>query len=233
MLYETWYDQVDALSAFLRSLSLDIPVMHCEKHIGEAVSEGEGERLKIGMRRFEINCQLASFLGAKRMVMHLWDGLTSDRQIENNLSAYPAFCSIAEKYGIGLMIENVVCAKANPLTHWRSLLRLDPAVRFTYDTKMAAFHGQTDQMYLPENRFLWEHIEHLHINDYAGGLRDFTQLKTLHVGKGRIDFERFFSFLREIGYQGDYTVEATSFLPDGVIRWDDLNDTFARIRALR
>ena len=60
---------------------------------------------------------------------------------------------------------------------------------------------------------------------------DWANLKTLHIGRGRIDFETFFSFLKDVDYQGDYTVEATSFLPDGVIHCDDLNSTFAYIRA--
>ena len=49
-------------------------------------------------------------------------------------------------------------------------------------------------------------------------------------GKGRLNFDRLFAFLREIGYDGDYTVEATSFLPDGVIHWEDLNRSVQRVR---
>ena len=31
ILYTTWYDQIDALTAFLKTLKLNILVMHCEK----------------------------------------------------------------------------------------------------------------------------------------------------------------------------------------------------------
>ena len=71
----------------------------------------------------------------------------------------------------------------------------------------------------------------MHINDYDGGCADWGHLKTLHVGRGNIDFDRLFAFLPQVDYQGDFTVEATSFLPDGVIHWDDLNETFDYLRA--
>ena len=207
--------------------------MHCEKHIGEGVSHGPGEAWDEAFRRFEINCQLAVYLGARRMVMHLWDGLPSDHHINNNLAAYPLLKTAAKQKGIELTVENVVCAEGDPLSHWRSILQLDPDARFTYDTKMAAFHQQTEELYAPQNRFLWEngHIAHLHVNDYGGGYKDWSRLKTLHIGQGQIDFSRLFSFLEQVRYPGDYTVEATSFLPDGVIHWEDLNRTFAWIRA--
>ena len=112
-------------------------------------------------------------------------------------------------------------------------MQSDENVRFTFDTKMAAFHGQMEEIYAKENRFLWEkgHIHHLHINDYGGGYMDWSNLRTLHVGQGIIDFERLFSFLKEIRYTGDYTVEATAFDQRGIIHLDELNETFARIRA--
>ena len=231
MMYDTWYDQAEELSQFLLSLSLSIPVMHCEKRIGEALSQEEEDVREAAFQRFEVNCQLASLLGARKMVMHLWDGLASDQRVENNFAAYERLRNAARRHGLSLTIENVVCSAADPLSHWRRILSLDEDALFTYDTKMAAFHGQAEAMYLPENRPLWEHIVHLHLNDYAGGYKDWTRLKTLHIGQGSVDFDRLFAFLREIGYAGDYTVEATSFLPDGVIHWDDLNRTFARIRA--
>ena len=33
MLYTTWYDQIEALTSFLKSIQLHIPVIHCEKSL--------------------------------------------------------------------------------------------------------------------------------------------------------------------------------------------------------
>lgn len=43
MMYSSWYDEVDSLIDFLQSMEFHIPVMHCEKRMGEAVSKGEFE----------------------------------------------------------------------------------------------------------------------------------------------------------------------------------------------
>ncbi|MBR6185166.1 MAG: sugar phosphate isomerase/epimerase [Clostridia bacterium] len=233
MMYGAWYEEADRLFAFLHGLGLCIPVVHCEKQLGESFSEGPGENWDRAMERFEINCQLAHALGAQKLVLHLWNGIPSDQKIENNLRAYRSLKETAVRHGLALTIENVVCNASDPMTHWLHLFQIDPAVQFTFDTKMAAFHGQMDAVMSEESRWLWDrsHITHLHLNDYSGGYMDWQHLQTLHIGRGHIDFDRFFRFLSSVHYQGDYTVEATSFLPDGVIRWEDLNETFSKIRS--
>ncbi|MBQ9264842.1 MAG: sugar phosphate isomerase/epimerase [Clostridia bacterium] len=232
MMYDTWYDDWEQIADYVEGLRLTIPTLHCEKCIGEEISlRGPGD-WEDAFRKFDQNCRLAVRLGAKLMVLHLWDGVTSDRYFDNNLAAYPYLRERAEKQGILLTVENVVCNQGDPLTHWRVLQKQYPDAQFTFDTKMAAFHDQLECMYLPENADLWAHIAHLHINDYAGGYLDWSHLRTLHIGDGRLNFEKLFAFLRDIHYAGDYTVEATSFLPDGVIHWQDLNRSVDRVRAL-
>lgn len=226
MMYDSWYDQWEEIADFLQGLQITIPTMHCEKRIGEAISLGE-EKEALG--KFEINCRMASRLGARLLVMHLWDGVTSDQRMEKNIAAYGTLRKIAEDHGVLLTVENVVCNRHDPMTHWRELMEAYPDVRFTFDTKMAAFHGQLEAMYRPENKDLWGRIAHLHVNDYGGGYMDWEHLKTLHPGEGTVDFDRLFAFLREIGYDGDYTVEATSFTQDGAIHWEKLNETMRRL----
>lgn len=232
MLYDTWYDQIESIAGFLSSLSLHIPVMHCEKRIGEWIAEDDEAQKHQAYAQFDINCQLASFLHADRLVMHLWNGQPSDGHFERHLAAYEKLLSIAQKHQIELLIENVVCAYQDPMRRWEQIWASYPGARFTYDTKMAAFHDQMDDIYLPQYRHLWDEgkIAHLHVNDYGGGYMDWKNLRTLPIGKGNIDFDRFFSFLNQVAYRGDYTVEATAFLPDGIIRCAPLNDTFSWIR---
>ena len=64
-------------------------------------------------------------------------------------------------------------------------------------------------------------------------MKDWSCLKTLHAGDGQIDFERLFDFIKETGYQGDFTIESTSFdKATGVIDCDKMNSTIAKIRGL-
>lgn len=68
------------------------------------------------------------------------------------------------------------------------------------------------------------------MNDYAGGYKDWKNLKTLPIGNGHIDFEKFFAFIRSIGYQDTFTVESTVFGADGKVDIDMLNRQFEYIR---
>lgn len=230
MMYDSWYDQTEALGDFLLSLNLPIPVMHCEKRLGEQISLGQAEALDL----FTRNCALAQRLGAGKLVLHLWDGLTSDRYFERNLAAYSQLKSIARSHGLDLLVENVVCNTEDPMLHWLQLRDADPDVHFVFDTKMAAFHGQLELIYSPEYAWLWQegHICHLHMNDYAGGLRDWAHLRTLPIGSGQIDWEHFFRFLRQIGYTGSMTVESTAFNTAGCVDLEMLNRQFHLLQQI-
>lgn len=227
MLYSTWYDQLEELTSFLQTIHLHIPVMHCEKSLSEHISVGGEEELQEAFRLFEINCSLAEKLGAEKLVLHLWNGIISDSNFENNLRAYPVLHDRAEKHGLTLLVENVVCHK-DPMSHWVELYRHYPEIRFVFDTKMADFHRQLDLLYEPEYDWLWKegHILHYHVNDYGGGYRDWNNLKVLPLGKGHIDFERFFRFVSESGYEGDFTFEATGFDQTGTVNIPRLNEQF-------
>lgn len=231
ILYNSWYDQIGPLTAFLREIRLDIPVLHCEKSLTEHIARGGKEEEKEAFRLFEINCRLANDIGAEKMVMHLWNGIISDDHFENNLRAYPKFRETAEKHGLTLLVENVVCHQ-DPMTHWVELYRHYPDIQFVFDTKMADFHSQLEWLYKPEYDWLWKenHILHYHVNDYGGAYMDWNNLRVLQLGKGHIDFDRFFSFVKKTGYRGDFTLEGTAFDHTGYVDLDSLNSQFALAR---
>ena len=231
ILYSTWYDQIDALTAFLKEIRLNIPVMHCEKSMAEHITRGGEEELEEAFRKFEINCRLAEAVGAEKMVLHLWNGEISDSRFENNLNAWPELNRRANAHGLTLLTENVVCRK-DPMSHWVELYKAYPEIRFVFDTKMADFHRQLDLLYQPEYDWLWKenHILHYHVNDYGGGYMDWGNLKVLQLGKGHIDFDRFFRFVKETGYRGDFTFEGTGFDQTGHVNLQNLNDQFALAR---
>lgn len=211
-----------------------IPVVHSEKYIGELVSKGNEADVQEAFRMFETDCDVAASIGANKLVLHLWGGLSSDSNFQNNIQAYPHLHKTAEKYGLNLLVENVVCNVENPIKHLCELREIYPQIQFVYDTKMAAFHEQMDLLYETEYEWLWKegHICHYHVNDYAGGYKDWANLRTLPIGKGKVDFVKFFNFIKKTGYKADFTVEATAFDRKGVIDVDMLNEQFTRIREL-
>lgn len=212
MMYSTWYDKVPNLLKELKKCETEFPVMHCEKHIGEDLGKNADGNFYTAKEKFKVNCEIANEIGAKRMVMHLWDGIYSDTTIENNIKGYGELIKIAEENEIDLHIENVVCNHHDPLSNWKRLLNEYPDAKLIFDTKMAAFHNQMEDIYENQNKKLWENnIKHLHINDYNGGYMEWSKLKTLPVGEGIVNFNKFFDFINNIGYKGDYTIESTAF----------------------
>ena len=231
ILYRDWYGELRELAAFLKNLGLNIPVMHCEKTLAEHITRGGEEELREAHRLFGINCRLANEIGAEKLVMHLWNGPISDSHFENNIRAYPDLRKTAEAHGLTLLVENVVC-RQDPMSHWVELYRSYPDILFVFDTKMADFHRQLDLLYDPDYAWLWQenHIRHYHVNDYGGGYMDWNNLKVLPIGEGHIDFGRFFAFVLQTGYQGDYTFEGTGFDNEGRVNTDRLNGQFRRAR---
>ena len=225
MMSRSWYENFDTVYGDISKMGLLIPTVHSEKGIGELISAGDAE----AYRRFELDCRAAEMVGAKLLVLHLWNGLVSDSNFSENLRAYKRLRKIAEGHGLLLTVENVVCNVLTPMKRLRELAAEYPDISFTFDTKMAAFHGELEEIY--DEDFLKKHVKHLHINDYGGGVGEWSALRTLHLGCGNIDFDGFFAFVRKTGYSGDFTVEATSVNDDGSVDIDKLNRDFLKIKG--
>ncbi|MBE6544416.1 MAG: sugar phosphate isomerase/epimerase [Ruminococcaceae bacterium] len=232
MMYDSWYERLRELTLFMRTFEMPIPTFHVEKSIGELASRNIGRDAERARELFRINCELALELGADKLILHLWNGVLSDKNIENNFNIYGDLAEISDSYGLELTVENVVCGYGDPMSRLISLAERYPDAVFTYDTKMAQFHGQLELIYKEENRFIFNKIKHIHVNDYSGAYRDFKSLRTLHIGDGSIDFKSFFEFLKREKYMGDFTVEATSFDSDGIIDYKKLNQSIYRIKEL-
>ena len=161
---------------------------------------------------------------AEKIVLHLWNGVISDSNFENNLKNFGQLQRIAEEFGLDLLVENVIC-HLDPMTHWKELRKEYPDIHFVFDTKMADFHRQLEMLYDPEFDWLHSenHIRHYHVNDYGGKYLEWTNLKVLPVGEGHIDFEKFFSFLKEKNYLIKSVILLTKQLIHGVLKLKTLN----------
>ncbi len=232
MMYDSWYSEVNTLKKYLQELNLYIPVVHCEKSIGEIISKGGVENFQEAFSKFETNCNLAQDIGAEKIVIHLWNGITSDQYFRNNLNAYAHLKEISYAHHLDLLVENVVCNQEDPMKHWCELTQKYPDIHFVFDTKMAAFHQQLDLLYQKEYDWLWKenHICHYHTNDYSGGYKDWKNLRTLPIGKGNVDWNKFFEFITTTGYDKTFTIESTAFNSEGIVDIQMLNEQVEYIR---
>ena len=233
MIYPSWDGRLEEIEETVRGisreLSMDIPVVHADKRIGELLSLGSDEQLEEARARFIAGLGIARRLGAGLIVLHLWGGAASDYHIKRNLSVLGDYYEEAEKRGLMLTVENVVCAKKTPLYHLKTIMRDFPEARFTIDTKMAEFHAELSETVACEA--LWSgRVSHLHVNDFGGTPGDFSDLRVLHIGEGHVDFAPFFKKVRESGYEGFATIESTSVFPDGSINVQKLNRSLNRVR---
>ena len=227
-MYDTWYDKIKELYSAVKCLDKPVLVFHLEKSIGEQISH---YHLDDALEKMDINCALASSLGAEKLVLHLWNGIVSDKNIDYNIECYKYLEEVAFKHSLMLTVENVVCNNSTPWAHLCTLKEVYPSIKFTFDTKMADFHKELDKIYEPNYRHLVDNFAHLHINDRLGEYKDWANLRVLPVGKGSVDFDRFFAFIKEVGYHGDFTTEATSFDQSGKIDLDTLNESLDKIKA--
>lgn len=233
MIYPSWDEKLPEVVGTMRRLIADdgafIPVIHMDKRIGELLSEGGEANVLEARSRYSRCCDIACELGAKLLVLHLWGGPASDHHIDRNIAELPGFMEEAGSKGLELTVENVICGVSTPLAHIRRIMDELPGARFTIDTKMAEFHRELPETLAEEA--LWQgRVSHLHVNDYAGGYRDFTDLRVRHIGEGHVDFTPFYSRVKQSGYAGFATVESTSVLPDGTVDLPRLNNSLRKVR---
>lgn len=223
MMYEDWYDKYEAVAEFIASNKIHTPVFHIEKQVGELISRNNPGDTERAVELFGINCKIAALIRAKMTVLHLWGGIDSDKNIAHNTEIYKLLRDMADGHSLTLTVENVVCNIADPFTHMLRLAEVYPDIKFTFDTKMAQFHRQLERVYDLPSEWISAHIAHMHINDYSGGYMDWSNLKTLHLGEGTVDLPCFFEFVRK-NYNGDFTIESTSFDKSGAIHFDRMNE---------
>lgn len=233
MMYESFYPNAESILDDFCATGLAFPVFHVEKRLSEYIATGTAEDRKEALSRFSINCRAAARLGASKLVLHLWNGLASDSHFSFHLDAFGELCEIAEAHGLLLTVENVVCARRDPLHHFGELLARYPRVAFTYDSKMAAFHRQEFTVFSEEYRHLWNtHIRHVHFNDYNGVPGDFSRLAVLHLGEGNIDIARFAAELHAVGYHDTVTLECSCMRPDGSLEPQKMNRSLSLAHEL-
>jgi sugar phosphate isomerase/epimerase len=76
-------------------------------------------------------------------------------------------------------------------------------------------------------------VVHAHIKDYNGTMHTpDNRRQYLHPGEGDIDFPTFFKRLRERGFAGNVSLEASVVGVDGSVDMGKLQGSLAKLREL-
>ncbi len=244
MFIRTYYecDRGVELARELTAEGCRFPTFHTDKDIGAILSDAgiayfkDNDKNAAFMKKlealslFEYNCETACEAGAKRLVLHLWGGHSSDRAIKFNAHFLPEFLAVADKYSLHLMIENVPSAETDPRTN---LLMIKNYFRYcgvVFDTRFATCHRNAKETL--EDGEIAPAIEHVHVSDYRGGLKEFSCLRPVwHPGEGQCDFGYIFGRLKETGYEGSFTLESPGIVDEGpAINLEKLKESLTFIR---
>ncbi|MCL1794617.1 MAG: sugar phosphate isomerase/epimerase [Oscillospiraceae bacterium] len=231
-----WNDEekTDKIASFLAPFRINFETLHMDKYIGDKISQNNPGDMEEARRIFELDCRLAASLGAKLLVLHLWGGHASDKNMGENIKAYAGLLETAGKYNLTLTVENVVCNTYNALAHMEKLYETyKSAMKFTIDVRHAEFHKMVKATC--EARFLWDNglVPHFHIADYKGGYMDWSKLRpVLPPGEGEIDFSHLSGFLKRTNYKGSFTLEASGAMKETGMDFEKLNRCLEFIRAL-
>jgi sugar phosphate isomerase/epimerase len=233
MFYPDWSDKIEHIAADLRQSGLHFPAIHVEKGIGPALVSAQAEERVQGWRWLEASCQLGQLLEASIAIFHLWGLPSSDEHIEQNLQVLGDCITMAERFGLELAVETVPCKKADPLTRVRQAIEQDKRTFVALDTEFLAMHNQLEVALHAD--WLWQgrRVRHIHIKDYDGALYSADNYRRyLHPGEGRIDFPAFFAALKQRGFSGFISLEASVVHLDNSVTIDKLRRSLFELRRL-
>jgi sugar phosphate isomerase/epimerase len=231
-LYSEWYGHLDEVVEDLGKAELTFRAVHADKKIGAGLGSDDAEEADEALALLEVNCRVAAALGAKILVLHLWELPTGDEQIERNLERLPACLDTAEAYGVALALETIPGQAGTPLANLRLAVERDPRCVVTLDTEFLGFYGQLAESVEADWLSADKRVRHVHLKDFNGRLREGGVRRYLLPGEGTLDLQGFLAGLLQRGYDGAVTLEASALTPTGELDQARLEQVAAAVRQL-
>ena len=240
MMIKLYYEKrAEVVKEFLGA-GVRFPVIHSDKDIGAYLSEAgviltEGGDKALAMKKkcealdmLRFSLETGNMVGAKRLVLHLWGGLCSDKAVDCNAEWLSELVDIAKPYGIKILVENVPSTVTDPLTNWKKLEGYFDDIGLIFDTRFATCHRQPGETLTDP---IAKKIEHVHVSDYRGGFKEFSCLRPVwHPGEGIADYGLMFGLLRDMAYRGTFTLESPGIISGSEINEDRIRRSLAFIR---
>jgi sugar phosphate isomerase/epimerase len=198
---------------------LPIVTAHAVKSIGATLS---GDEPALG--RFALDCRIAAELGARLVVLHLWELPDGDRYLERNLARLPALLDLAEEHGLTLAVETVPCSAGRPIDNVVRACERDERCRVTLDTEFLGLHGQLDAALE-----IAEVVAHVHAKDFRPDVWGTKPRRYFLPGEGVLDIP---GFLERLRYDGTVTLEFSALTGDGTVDTARLEDGVAWLHRL-
>jgi sugar phosphate isomerase/epimerase len=223
-IYPSWIDEADLVADEIAALELPIETAHAEKSIGALLSSGD----TAAAERLERSARIASRVGARLLVLHLWELPLGDRQLERNLGLLPACADVAERAGLVLGVETIPCSVGSPLANVAKAIEREPRCVAVLDSEFLALHDELDAA--PDAGLP---VGHVHVKDFAGQIRrGDPRTSYLLPGEGTLEIDGFLARLTDRGYEAAVTLEASAVDPHGGLDRARLADIAAALSSL-
>ena len=203
---DDYWDRVKLYERCFAELGLSHRQAHAPFTFRYGMKEDEScEEYKIMIRAIEA----AAYLGSRQIVVHglsLWAGASDEENISWNAGYYSRFEPYARKYGIKIGVENISGSCRTPHMHAEVMKRLDPE---WFVCVVDAGHALGRGGIQPGDfirKLPYGTVKGLHVQDTVRQA-DYHHLPYLHD----VDFPDFLKSLKEMGFEGDFTLEVQKF----------------------
>ncbi len=152
-------------------------------------------------------------------------GSSQPEKREQGIERFAANCRLGKLVGAGVLVLH--------LWGLPELDAVDQDERCTValDTEFLGLYHQLETAL--NSDWLWQgnRVRHIHIKDFDG--HPFTgdqRRRYLHPGEGYIDFVHFFDALKQRGFAGNISLEASAIQRDGSVDLERLKESLAMLR---
>lgn len=204
---EQYNDYIEAVKSYLKYKDFEIV---CHLPYGALNNVATYKDLEETMQRLKNGIDFASQFNVTKLTYHpgnLDGSLSRAEAIKLAIKNIKELSLYAKKYNMIFMIENLIgehelCAKLEETKYFIDNLK-EENVKLIFDCAHChvAYGGDNNAItkYIDT---LGEHLEHIHVSDNHG-------LKDEHAPllSGTIDYVKYFSLLKELGYKGLYSSE--------------------------
>jgi len=213
---DDYKEKARALRAHAEKIGLPILQAHAPFNFG--MEDFEGIHIPTVCRSIEI----AALAGVKKIVVHPLQYLTyignEEELFRINMEYYPRFMPLCEKYGIQICTENMfqrnklrgviehsTCSHREEFNRYVDTLqeKCGDAIGACLDLGHMVLVGEDP---VPMIRHMGKRITALHIHD-----NNYQQDMHTLPGNGKMEMIKIFEALKEVGYNGLFTLEADAF----------------------
>ena len=232
---DDYVEKAKELRAYADSLGIVCNQAHAPFHS----SYGEPEKDEWMFGKIVRAMEIAAIMGAKIIVIHPVQHLNYAEYVEElfrmNMEFYNKLIPYAKKFGIKIATENMwqenngarsitdsTCSRAWEFNKYIDTINSEWVVGCLDIGHVSLIRSDIPKFIKAMGN---KRLCALHVHD-TNCIKD---LHTLPFTQS-IDYIAACKALKEIGYQGDFTCEATAVNEDGTIRIDEMNDSLDRIR---